>query len=43
MHICENTEGSFNCKCNADFKVDPINPKDCIREFFYKALNGVAC
>ena len=35
MHICENTEGSFTCKCNADFKVDPTNSKNCIREFFF--------
>ena len=32
MHICENTPGSYNCKCNADFKVDPDDLKKCIRE-----------
>ena len=32
MHICENTPGSYNCKCNADFKVDPDDSKKCIRE-----------
>ena len=34
MQICENTEGSYNCKCDADFKVDPTNPKNCVGEFF---------
>ena len=34
MQICENTLGSYTCKCDADFKVDPANPKDCIGEFF---------
>jgi len=43
MHICENTEGSFTCKCNADFKVDPTNSKNCIREFFNKVVNSIVC
>ena len=35
MHICENTDGGYNCKCNADFKVDPDDSKKCIREFHF--------
>ena len=34
MQICENTEGSYNCKCEADFKVDPSNLNNCIGTFF---------
>ncbi|XP_068682562.1 uncharacterized protein [Montipora foliosa] len=30
MQICENTNGSYNCKCHADFEVDPEDPKNCI-------------
>ena len=33
MHVCENTMGGYNCKCNEDFKVDPDNSKKCIREY----------
>lgn len=43
MHICENTGGSFTCKCNADFEVDPINSKNCIRECFNKVVNVIFC
>ena len=32
MHICENTVGSYNCKCNSDFKVDDTDPKKCVRK-----------
>ena len=38
MQICENTIGSYNCKCNADFKVDPSNSKDCIRELHFALI-----
>lgn len=34
MHICENTMGGYNCKCNADFKVDDTDPKKCVREYY---------
>ena len=39
MQICENTEGSYNCKCEADFKVDPTNPNNCEGTFFQKLCN----
>ena len=39
MQICENTIGGYNCKCNADFKVDGTNPKKCIRKYFYILLH----
>ncbi|KAJ7374276.1 Fibrillin-2 [Desmophyllum pertusum] len=32
MHICENTPGGYNCKCNQDFKVDDADSKKCIPE-----------
>ena len=32
MHICENTFGSYTCKCNSDFKVDDTDPKNCVRK-----------
>ena len=32
MHICENTVGSYTCKCNSDFKVDDTDPKKCVRK-----------
>jgi len=33
MHICENTVGSYTCKCNSDFKVDDTDPKKCVRKY----------
>ena len=39
MQICENTEGSYNCKCETDFKVDPANPNNCIGTLFQKLCN----
>ena len=43
MQICENTIGSYNCKCNADFKVDPSNSKDCIRELHFALICYPSC
>lgn len=34
MHQCVNTMGGYNCACDANFKVDPGNSKNCIREYF---------
>ena len=33
MHICENTMGGYNCKCNSDFKVDETDSKKCVRKY----------
>lgn len=33
MHICENTFGGYNCKCNSDFKVDDTDSKKCVRKY----------
>ena len=38
MHICENTPGGYNCKCNEDFKVDPTDAKQCIREYYFGSV-----
>ena len=33
MHKCENFDGGYSCSCNDYFKVDPVNPKNCIRKY----------
>ena len=38
MQVCENTVGSYNCKCNADFEVDPSDSKNCIRELHFALI-----
>ena len=30
-----NFPGGYNCSCNEDFKVDPTNPKNCIRKYSF--------
>ena len=42
MHQCENTAGGYNCKCDANFKVDPTDSKKCIREYTYSRA-FIAC
>ena len=33
MHKCKNFDGGYSCNCNDFFKVDPVNPKNCIRTY----------
>ena len=44
MHQCENTAGGYNCKCDGNFKVDPVDSKKCIREYTYsRAIIACLC
>jgi hypothetical protein len=40
--VCENTEGSFTCKCRENFKVDPMDSRNCIRKYQIHYLLGVS-